>query len=63
MVKLRLAAILKRKKLSKRQFAKLIHVRYENVFRLFRPKYNPKLRTLEKYARALNVRLRDLFEE
>lgn len=63
MAKLLLDHILKQKKISKRQFAKLIRTAYPTVFRYFRPKYDPKLSTLEKWARALGVQIRDLFRE
>jgi transcriptional regulator with XRE-family HTH domain len=63
MPKLLLASILKNKKLSKRKFAKLLKMDYPTVFRYFRPGYDPKLSTLEKWAKVLNVRIRDLFKE
>lgn len=59
----RLAETLKKKKLSKRQFAKRLGVDYANVFRLFRPSYDPKLSTLRKWARIIGCRVRDLYEE
>lgn len=61
MVKLRLAQVLKKQKLSKRQFAKRLGVRYENVFRYFRPGYNPRLSVLAAWAKVLKVRVQDLF--
>ena len=50
MIQLKLEAVLKKKNLSKRQFAKKLGLTYNNVFRLFRPDYDPKLSTLEKWA-------------
>lgn len=58
-----LASVLKKKKISKRKFAKLINKDYAGVFRYFRKGYDPKLSTLDQWARALNVRISDLFKE
>lgn len=63
MAKLVLETILKKKNLSKRQFAKLLHMDYPSVFRFFRPGYDPKFSTLEKWARVLGVKIRDLYED
>jgi DNA-binding Xre family transcriptional regulator len=63
MAKLVLDKVLKRKKLSKRQFAKRLEIDYAAVFRYFRAGYDPKLSTLEKWSRAIGCRIRDLFEE
>jgi len=63
MAKLILAEVLKKKGLSKRQFAKRLGKDYPAVFRYFREGYDPKLSTLEDWARALNCRVRDLVEE
>jgi transcriptional regulator with XRE-family HTH domain len=58
-----LASILKKKGLSKRQFAKRLNVRYENVFRFFRPSYDPKLSMLTRWAKAIGCKVRDLIKE
>jgi transcriptional regulator with XRE-family HTH domain len=63
MAKLLLDKVLKKKKISKRQFAKRLGIDYASVFRFFRPGYDPKLSTLEKWAVALDVRIKDLFSE
>lgn len=63
MVKLKLEEILKRRKISKRGFAKMLGIDYSNVFRFFREDYDPRLSTLEKWAETLGVRVRDLFQE
>lgn len=63
MTKLLLNQVLERKKLSKRQFAKKLDIDYASVFRFFRPGYDPKLSTLERWAKILDVRISDLFEE
>lgn len=63
MAKLLLAAILKKKNISKRKFAKLLDVDYAQSFRFFRKGYDPKLSMLEKWAKALDLRIRDLYKE
>jgi transcriptional regulator with XRE-family HTH domain len=63
MVKLILSAILKKKGISKRQFAKKLGVEYYSVFRYFRPGYDPKLSTLAVWSRALGLRIRDLIKD
>lgn len=63
MAKLLLKNILKCKNLSKRQFAKLIGIKYENVFRYFKRDYDPKLSSLETWANALDVKISDLYKE
>lgn len=59
----RLAEALKKQKVSKRQFAKRIGKKYENVFRYFKPGYDPKLSALASWAKALKIRVRDLIRE
>lgn len=63
MAKLLLAEVLKKKGLSKRQFAKRLGKEYPTVFRYFREGYDPKLSSLEAWAKVLNCRIRDLIEE
>ena len=63
MAKLVVDKILKRKKMSKRQFAKLLGVEYRNIFRVFREGYDPKFSTMESWAKVLGIKVRDLFEE
>lgn len=63
MAKLLLAEVLKKKGLSKRQFAKKLGKEYPAVFRYFRPDYDPKLSSLESWAKVLGCRTRDLYEE
>jgi DNA-binding Xre family transcriptional regulator len=55
--------MLKKKKISKRLFAKMIGSRYDNVFRIFRDGYDPKLSTLTVWAKSLGCRVRDLIKE
>jgi transcriptional regulator with XRE-family HTH domain len=63
MAKLALEKLLEKKSLSKRQFAKLLQMDYPSVFRFFRPGYDPKLSTLEKWAKVLGVKIKELYEE
>jgi transcriptional regulator with XRE-family HTH domain len=58
-----LEKILEKKNISKRQFAKRLGLDYSNVFRFFRPDYDPKFSTLVSWAKVLEVKIRDLFEE
>jgi transcriptional regulator with XRE-family HTH domain len=63
MPKIILAAVLRKKKLSKYRFAQLLKQEYYSVFRYFRPGYDPKFSTLQKWAKVLNVKVRDLIKE
>jgi len=63
MAKVVLGEVLKKKRLSKRQFAKNLKIEYSSVFRYFRDGYDPKFSTLEKWAKALHVRVKDLIDE
>jgi transcriptional regulator with XRE-family HTH domain len=63
MAKLALGAALKKKKLSKRQFAKRLGIAYHNVFRLFHDDQDPKLSTLSRWAKIIGCRVRDLIKE
>lgn len=63
MATLTLARYLKKKGISKRQFAKKLKVEYYSVFRYFREGYDPKLSVLTRWAKALSCRVRDLIEE
>lgn len=62
-IKLKLAAMLMLRKMSKRQFAKALGIDYADVFRYFRPGYDPKLSTLAKWAKVLRCKIGDLFQE
>jgi hypothetical protein len=61
--KLRLAAMLRKREMSKRQFARQLEMQYTHVFRFFRVGYDPKLSTLARWAKVLKCRIPDLFEE
>lgn len=63
MAKLNLAAVLKRKHISKRKFAQMLGISYHNVFRLFHADQNPTLSTMTKWAKLLGCKVRDLIKE
>jgi transcriptional regulator with XRE-family HTH domain len=63
MAKLILGSVLKRKKMTKMEFAKRMGIKYAAVFAYFRPTYNPTFRMMERWAKVLGVRIRDLFQE
>lgn len=55
--------ILKKKGISKRQFAKRLGIEYKNVFRLFHKGGDPRFTTLVKWAAALKIKVTDLIED
>jgi transcriptional regulator with XRE-family HTH domain len=61
--KLQLEKILEKKSISKRQFAKLLDLDPANVFRFFRPGYNPTFSMLVRWAEVLKIKVKDLIEE
>jgi len=63
MAKVILVEVLKKKKISKRAFGRMIGAREDNVWRIFRPGYNPKFSTLQAWAKALKIKVRDLIKE
>jgi hypothetical protein len=63
MAKHRLGEILKKRKLSKLAFSRLIEKKYENTLRYYKDSFDPKLSTLTEWARALRVKVRDLIKE
>jgi transcriptional regulator with XRE-family HTH domain len=58
-----LAKILKEKKITKYRFAKMIGSDYSNIVRYFKPDFNPRLSTLEKWSEVLDVSVKDLIED
>ena len=62
-MKLKLDAIIQKKKISKYRLAQLLNVPTSTVFRFFKPDYDPKLSTLERIAKALEIKVRDILEE
>lgn len=63
MVRLVVRQLLKKKGISVRKFAKMIKSDYPSMFRALKPTANPTLRTMEKWAKALDVKIFDLFQE
>lgn len=63
MAKLILGKVLRKRRISKREFARRIKIDQRNVWKLFKAEIDPKFSTLAKWAKALGVRIRDLFEE
>lgn len=63
MARVVLTKILKEKKITKYRFAKLIGSDYSNIVRYFKPDFNPRLSTLEKWAEVLDVSIKDLVED
>jgi hypothetical protein len=58
-----LEAALKKRKISKRRFARMLGVRYDNFFRVFRPNYDAKLSFMNECAAALGVKVKSLIKE
>lgn len=63
MAKLILKAMLKKRKISQYRLAILLKMDGKNVARLFRPDYDPKLSTLNRLAKVLKCKVRDLLKE
>ena len=63
MAKLRIEEVLNKKKLSKRKFYQMLKTDSGTGSRYFRPDFNPTFLTLEKIAKVLGVRIRDLIKE
>jgi transcriptional regulator with XRE-family HTH domain len=61
--KIILKEILKTKRLSKRQLSIRMGIPYQQVFRYFRKGWNPTLKTLERIAKALDLRVVDLIRD
>ncbi len=62
-MKLKLETILQKKKISKYRFAQMLGLPTSSIFRYFKPDYDPKLSTLEKWAKVLEMKVRDLLDE
>jgi DNA-binding Xre family transcriptional regulator len=62
-MKLKLEAIMQKRKISKYRLAQMLGLPTSSVFRYFKPDYDPKLSSLEKIAKALEVKVRDLLDE
>lgn len=62
-MRLKLAQIMEKRKISKYRLAQMLGVPTASVFRYFKPGYDPKLSTLENIANALGLKIRDLLDE
>ncbi len=60
---LTLAAALKKKKMSKRKFAKNLECQYHSVFQFFKPDYNPTFKMMCRWAKAAGCKVKDLYQE
>jgi transcriptional regulator with XRE-family HTH domain len=60
---LKLAIIRQRRGLSQRALAEIASVGHITIARLETGVYDPRLSTLRRLAKALNVRVRDLLDE
>jgi transcriptional regulator with XRE-family HTH domain len=58
-----LEQVLKKKRVSKREFARKLGMDYRNTSRFYKPDANPRWSTLVEWARVLKVRVRDLIDE
>lgn len=63
MAKVALEKVLKKKKLTKYAFAKLVGVPSSNTAKYFKSGYDPRLSTIERWAKALDVSVKDLIED
>ena len=54
---------MQKKKISKYRLAQMLGLPTSSVFRYFKPDYDPKLSSLEKIAKALDVKFRYLLDE
>lgn len=63
MARLILKKVLKAQRMSKRQLAKNMGIEYRHVFAFFRPGFNPTLKTLERIAKGMGVKIADLIKE
>ena len=63
MAKVILEKVLKKKKMTKYAFAKALGLETSNVSRYFKADYDPRLSTLERWAKALDVSVKDFLED
>lgn len=62
-MKKRKEKILKKKKITKYRFAKLLNIRTANVTVYFKENYNPTFNTLIKWSEILNCKVKDFIDE
>jgi transcriptional regulator with XRE-family HTH domain len=55
--------VLEKKKITKYAFAKMLGKPTSGVTPYFKPGYNPRLSTIELWAKKLNVSVKDLIED
>jgi transcriptional regulator with XRE-family HTH domain len=58
-----LSQVLKKHKLSKRQFAIRLGAKEHSVYQFFKPEYNPTFKMLCRWAKAIGCRVKDLIKE
>lgn len=63
MAKLALGKYLEENGISKNEFARILEVKSPTVRKFFKPDYDPKFSTLNKWATKLNCSVNDLIEE
>jgi transcriptional regulator with XRE-family HTH domain len=63
MAKIRLSEELKKQKISKRQFTIMMKSDTGTMGRYYRGDGNPTLATLDKWAKALGVKIKDLVKD
>lgn len=63
MAKILLEEMLKKKGISKYRFAKMLGVHQPTIFRYLKPDYDPKFSSLERWAKVLGCKIRDLYKE
>ena len=63
MARLLLKEMLKKRKMTRYRFAKLLDMEYQNARRYLKPGYDPKLSVLTAWAKVLKCRVRDLIKE
>lgn len=63
MAKLRLKEALKKKKITQYAFAKMVGTSQSNVRKYTEEGLDPRLSTLGKWAKVLNISVKDLIED
>lgn len=63
MARICLEKVLKEEKISKYRFAQLLKMERSNVVRYFKKDYDPKLSTIERWAKVLGRSVKDFIED
>ena len=58
-----LADVLKKKRISKREFGRRLGIDPKNVFRLFKATADPRFSELRRYAKAIGCKVRELIKD